>query len=312
MESLVFSVIIPHKNIPDLLQRCLNSIPKRDDIQIIVVDDNSDASQVDFDNFPGLNDNHVEVYLTKEGKGAGYARNVGLIHAKGKWLLFADADDFFTEDAFEHFFAQQNSSHEIIYFKVTSCYSDTYEPADRGDYWNEYVEDYFHRKKDSENRLRYRHCVPWGKMIKIELIRRKNIRFEEVVTSNDMMFSIIVATAALSIGVINNTVYKVTMRRGSLCNTYTYEMLLSRYLTVIRVNRFLKDNEKYKYQYSVGQYIYLVVKYGIIPFFYFIRLSIWYKNNIFIGVFNVKHYVNYLRFRKRIKEREVTILKTRT
>jgi len=36
-----FSIIIPHKNIPDLLMRCLKSIPVSEDIQLIVVDDNS-------------------------------------------------------------------------------------------------------------------------------------------------------------------------------------------------------------------------------------------------------------------------------
>ena len=37
-----YSFIIPHKNCPDLLQRCVDSIPERDDVQVIVVDDNSD------------------------------------------------------------------------------------------------------------------------------------------------------------------------------------------------------------------------------------------------------------------------------
>ena len=36
-----FSIIIPHKGIPDLLMRCLRSIPVSEDIQVIVVDDNS-------------------------------------------------------------------------------------------------------------------------------------------------------------------------------------------------------------------------------------------------------------------------------
>ena len=39
-----YSVVIPHKNCVPLLQRCLNSIPKRNDIQVIVVDDVSDLS----------------------------------------------------------------------------------------------------------------------------------------------------------------------------------------------------------------------------------------------------------------------------
>jgi hypothetical protein len=35
MNTIKYTVIIPHKNIPDLLQRCLDSIPRREDIQII-------------------------------------------------------------------------------------------------------------------------------------------------------------------------------------------------------------------------------------------------------------------------------------
>ena len=39
--EILYSIIIPHKDIPCLLQRCLDSIPPRDDVQIIVADDDS-------------------------------------------------------------------------------------------------------------------------------------------------------------------------------------------------------------------------------------------------------------------------------
>ena len=95
MAETCFSIIIPHKNIPSLLQRCLDSIPKRDDVQIIVVDDNSNPQKVDFEKFPGLDKPNTEAYFDKSGKGAGRARNVGLKHAKGEWVIFADCDDYF-------------------------------------------------------------------------------------------------------------------------------------------------------------------------------------------------------------------------
>ncbi len=60
-KEIVYSIIIPHKNIPLLLQRCLDSIPQREDIQIIVVDDNSSSDIVDFSNFPGRNKVGVEI-----------------------------------------------------------------------------------------------------------------------------------------------------------------------------------------------------------------------------------------------------------
>ena len=40
MQPINYSIIIPHKNSAILLKRCLDSIPQRNDIEIIVVDDN--------------------------------------------------------------------------------------------------------------------------------------------------------------------------------------------------------------------------------------------------------------------------------
>ena len=87
-----YSIIIPHRNIPKLLQRCLGYIPYRDDVQIIVVDDNSDPQVVDFDNFPGMNIPNVEVYFTKEettlsGEDMIVMLSDGAIMGDDKWLL---------------------------------------------------------------------------------------------------------------------------------------------------------------------------------------------------------------------------------
>ena len=41
-----YSIIIPHYNSPNLLKRMLNSIPEREDIEIIVVDDCSKSENV--------------------------------------------------------------------------------------------------------------------------------------------------------------------------------------------------------------------------------------------------------------------------
>ena len=96
----VYSIIIPHKNNPILLSRCLDTIPVRNDVQIIVVDDNSDRKLINPDNYPGKNRNDVEVVFldSTQSKFAGRARNIGLGKVKGKWIIFADADDYFTDN----------------------------------------------------------------------------------------------------------------------------------------------------------------------------------------------------------------------
>jgi glycosyltransferase involved in cell wall biosynthesis len=68
------SIIIPHRNIPELLKRCIDSIPITNNIEVIIVDDNSDDEIVDFTHFPGKERPNTQVIFTKKGKGAGYAR----------------------------------------------------------------------------------------------------------------------------------------------------------------------------------------------------------------------------------------------
>ena len=65
-----YSFIIPHRNVPHLLQRCIDSIPKRDDIQIIIVDDNSSVHYVEGCTAPTYSDSSlhaavVEIYVGK-------------------------------------------------------------------------------------------------------------------------------------------------------------------------------------------------------------------------------------------------------
>jgi glycosyltransferase involved in cell wall biosynthesis len=296
-DYFTFSIIIPHKNTPELLRRCLASIPRCEDIQIIIVDDNSDSAKVDFEHFPGLGEAHTEVYLTKEGKGAGYARNIGLNHAKGTWLLFADADDFFTENAFETLFKYIDSSHDIIYFKTRSCYSDTYEPAKRDERFNQFIDDFIKHDKDAKNMMRYKWQVPWGKMIKRELLIRKNIKFDEVIASNDAMFSLLIGNFAASIGGINHILYCVTVNRGSLTNSMSRDILMSRYTVSLRCNEFRRQHGVEKYQSSIVLYYLLSsIKYGINTFYQCLKLAFQYKMNPFFGIYNgIKKYISFNR-----------------
>ena len=119
-----YSIIIPHKDIPDLLMRCLRSIPVSEDIQVIVVDDNSPEADTYLEKYPELSRPYLEFIRTTKGGGAGYARNVGLDHAKGQWLLFADADDFFVEGMYDMILSYNDSEADIIFFKMKSVLSD--------------------------------------------------------------------------------------------------------------------------------------------------------------------------------------------
>ena len=210
-----FSIIIPHKEIPDLLMRCLKSIPVSEDIQVIVVDDNSADADTYLERFPELSRPYLEFIRTKTGGGAGYARNIGLDHAKGKWLLFADADDFFVGNMYDIINTHVDSDAEVIYFQKRAVYSDDINrKSPRSGYLDRIMDIYL--KTGDELPVRTRHHVPWGKMIRKSLIENHRIRFEEIKYSNDILFSVHVGCLAKKIEAIDTVLYVVTSREGSL------------------------------------------------------------------------------------------------
>ena len=113
MKQINYTFIIPHHNSPELLIRCLDSIPKRPDIEVIVVDDNS---QEDKKPFVNREDTQVVLLNKAQSNGAGRARNIGLSMAKGKWLLFADCDDYYVNGFIDVLDRYLDSNYDVIYY----------------------------------------------------------------------------------------------------------------------------------------------------------------------------------------------------
>jgi glycosyltransferase involved in cell wall biosynthesis len=263
MEDINYSIIIPHKNTPDLLWRCLSSIPKRKDIEIIIVDDSSDPKIVNFDNFPGSNRDDAHIYFTKENKGAGFARNVGIKNANGQWLLFADADDFFLEGFLSVLDNYKESDADIVFFKSLSVYSDNLKPADRHFEIDSLIENYLSNKKNSENKLRYMFYYPYSKMIRRELILRYNILFDEIKVSNDVWFAVQIGYYAKKILAERRPIYCITVRNHSLSKTTGEDIFDIRVATNLKVDKFMKKIKVKHSHYPMLTYVLQSRKYGI-------------------------------------------------
>lgn len=186
-----------------------------EDIQVIVVDDNSADADTYFDRYPELSRPYLEFVRTTKGGGAGYARNVGLEHAKGKWILFADADDFFVDDMYDIISSYVDSEADVIYFKKKSVLSEnTSIEAERSSYINENINRFL--TDGDEWPLRAEMYGPVCKMIKRNLIVKYSIRFDEIKYSNDCYFSMLIGYYADIVTVANKVLYVVTCRSDSL------------------------------------------------------------------------------------------------
>lgn len=97
----MISVIIPLYNRETTIARCINSvvIQSLSDWELIIVDDGStDRSSAIVKTY--LSDDRVK-YLPKPNGGVSSARNYGIRNAKGGWITYVDADDYFMPDALE-------------------------------------------------------------------------------------------------------------------------------------------------------------------------------------------------------------------
>ncbi|MDP2452525.1 MULTISPECIES: glycosyltransferase family 2 protein [unclassified Kaistella] len=96
------TVIIPVYNAERYLHQCVNSILEQTftDFQLLLINDgSSDKSPEICDEYATV-DNRVTVFH-QVNAGVSAARNVGLLHAKGKWITFVDSDDWISENYFD-------------------------------------------------------------------------------------------------------------------------------------------------------------------------------------------------------------------
>ena len=242
------SIIIPHKNIPKLLERCLNSIPEREDIQVIIVDDNSDKKYKN--SFPGVARPNTKVFFSEKSLTAGGARNLGLGNAEGKFVMFADADDFFHDHFYQTVEPFFDKDFDLVYFGMDSVFSDTLLPAKRASGIISLLEKASEKDEESINTIRYKFLYPSCKLIKRALIEKESIRFDEVPASNDTMFGVKVATYSKKKYFNPSVIYCLTYRENSLVTSYTYQTLKSRLLVSFRLYDFLKTIGKEKYAQS--------------------------------------------------------------
>lgn len=242
MKNINYTIIIPHKDIPQLLVRCIHSIPKRNDLEVIIVDDNSSQETKKMLSEQIQENDHLTIIYNNENQGGGGARNLGLKKAQGKWILFADADDFFNYCITDILNQYKNSTADIIYFKGNSVDTDTYTTTYRADHLNKWIDLHEKNPQKAELKLRYLFGEPWCKIIRKSLIDQYKIRFDETPIHNDTTFSYLIGFYTKNIKIDNRALYCVTTRKNSVSVSSNLEKELIRVNVFSRAEGFLRQN----------------------------------------------------------------------
>ena len=226
-----FSVIVPCYNIENRVDKLFELFREKTDVAIeaIFVDDCSTDNSFELMRQKQLEYRNVFVYQTDKNGGPGMARNVGLMHARGKYIVFCDSDDEF----------------EIPYMSQVCNYIDELNEPDmlvfphmviRGE--KEVKEDCFKQYKHlCEVKAEDIACGfggPVAKVFKKEIIDRNKIFFPNRMTGEDCCFVVNYAVHVKKAYKIDYSYYRYVMNKQSVTHSYykkeleqptTYELL---------------------------------------------------------------------------------------
>ena len=100
--DIKISIVLPVYNVANYLRKCLDSLVNQtfEDFEVICVNDGSTDLSLGILEGYSLTDSRFKI-ITQENQGLSGARNTGIQHVQGDYVLFVDSDDWLEETALE-------------------------------------------------------------------------------------------------------------------------------------------------------------------------------------------------------------------
>lgn len=188
------SVIIPVYNVESYLRQCLDSVVNQTlgDIEIICVDDCSTDGSLAILREYADKDRRVRVIANKINLHAGVCRNLGMEIASGTYLVFLDADDVFEAAMLEKMAAGMAAASGDICLCAADSF-DTNTGVRTPMPWLLSAKK-LPRKKvfsrvDCASVFSITSPAPWNKMFSRSFIEKRNLKFQDILRTNDLCFT---------------------------------------------------------------------------------------------------------------------------
>lgn len=215
------SVVMPVYNAENYLRESLGSLLGQTytDFEIICVDDgSSDQSPAILREF--AQKKQPFTILTQDHAYAGAARNLGIRHAKGKYLLFLDSDDRFLPAMLETVVTKaEETDADICVFPAegfdhktgrTFPLPESCQPGPK-------QQGVFSRTDDPEHIFSFTHPAPWNKLYRREFITENGLEFQNTRSVNDLAFVLTALAVAERITTVDQPQLQYrTNNKGSL------------------------------------------------------------------------------------------------
>ncbi|PBC74235.1 glycosyltransferase family 2 protein [Fibrobacter intestinalis] len=234
------TVIVPiHHVSGSFLDQCLSSLclqTFKDFEAILVLNDATSKEQTISQNFC---DKDPRFKLFKiDIADVSTARNVGLEYAQGKYIIFLDCDDWFSEDALQKLYNLMETSLAEIGIANTQKIWD-----------NEKKQILFKFYDHEEDVLlkRIPNVAVWGFIFKKDIIKNKHIRFQEgLKLSEDRVFLFEYYLYCKRIAFTNDVVYFYRQHNASVCNVlHTHEHAIQQIKAATALHEILAKSPEY-------------------------------------------------------------------
>lgn len=217
---------MPVYNASDYLQESLGSILTQTlrEIEVICVNDGSTDNSLEILERYQKDDDRI-IIINQSNQYAGVARNNGLKVARGEYVIFWDADDFFHQDALRGLYEKAKETAADIVICNSNVYDDVNKQIlpGQGSLMYQYLpqKDIFSYKDIPEYIFQITFGWPWDKLFRMEFVREQKLQFHTIRTSEDVQFVFPALVMADRITVIDEEY--ITYRKynqNSLENTF--------------------------------------------------------------------------------------------
>jgi len=219
---MILSIIVPIYNVQDYLKTCIDSLFNQDllisDYEVIAVNDGStDASLAILESLKKTY-NSINI-ITQNNQGLSGARNTGIKHAIGTYILFVDSDDYILKNTLKLIttLAQQNEL-DILEFAAEGV--------------SETKQTVYTSKNSTKNKVitgeQYLANIQYmssacNKLYKREFLNNNQLRFMEGVYIEDIEFNTRAVFKAKRIQAIDTTIAHFLQREGSITRTKNFD-----------------------------------------------------------------------------------------
>ena len=259
MDEIKVSVIIPIYNTEKYLAECLESIINQTlkQIEIICIDDGSSDGSAAILKEYAQNDLRISMY-TQKNRGVSAARNVGVRHARGKYLFFMDSDDILEKNALE-ILSETLNKHDL---QVLYCDGTSFAESDACREAAEKFHNYYTRKNEyplsttgiqlmtdmlKNQEYRATCCLH---MVRRDYFLKRNLWFIENIVHEDNYYVFCCMINAERAGYIHIAPYKrrvhansIMTRKLAFINSYGYFVDYTKMKSFLETKNFSEEEE---------------------------------------------------------------------